>query len=225
MIQNFSKGKQNQQQQRSRRKGRNTKPYSLTRQLGKNIDIFNKLNGATVNINLPITIFTNATSGFYTFTSGSDIRFLSFNSITSTASTADFGKYAAIFQEYRIKSASVIVSRVTNAIAVSIVEALPSLYLGCDPEVVSVSNPTNLNLLESDSAKFIPSTILDAKSINFTFPGVGNQTNLWVNTNLTTSGGYYIGNNPTSTVMPATILIAFDCIFAVVCEFRGSLTH
>jgi len=220
-------------QRRKRRNGNNDgnennkNRYNLSRQIGRNMNLFNKVDSVTTNINVPVTIYTYNTTGVYSFTSGADTRFLAFNTICSTSSTADFGKYSAIFQDYRIEKASVLVSRVQNTISVVLTEALPSLYLNCDPEIIntSVTNPNNLNVLESDNSKFIPATILDAKVITFTFPGVGNGTHQWLPVNITTPGGFYIGNNPTATTMPSTNIIAFDCIFSLVCTFRGSISH
>lgn len=210
-----------------RLKKRNRNPprkYNLQRQLARNMNIFDLPNSVTTNINIPVTIYTNATSGGYSFSSAADTRFLAFNTIASIGATADFGKYASVLQEYRIKAASVILCRV-QALTTAVVATLPALYLTVDPEVNVASNPNNTNLLESDNAKFVPATILEPKSITFTFPGVGEQTNIWANVNQTTAGSFYIGANTTSAIVPAIAAIVYDCIFSLVCEFRGSLSH
>jgi hypothetical protein len=203
--------------------GNRDRRYDPSRQLGTKMNIFNKIDAATVNINVPVIIYSNAVTNNYSFANGTDVRFFLFNSIS--IASGEFGRYEAIFSEYRISKVSALLARVTNTITTSLVEALTSLYIGIDPEIISsvVANPANATLLQSDNAKFIPSTILDAKVISFTFPGVGQNTHQWIPVNQVTAGAFYIGTNTGN--MPSTNIIVFDGFLSLTVDFRGSLTH
>jgi hypothetical protein len=136
----------------------------------------------------------NSATSEYTFTSSSDVRFISFSTILTNS--AEFTAFKNLYSAYRLLAISVtILSNMTNAFQNT--DNPTILYLNCEPNIVPV-NPTNGEVLAADSSKlFNPYNFL-LQTCQWRFPtGAGLGTGLWndVTTNVPV-GQLSIGNIP-----------------------------
>jgi hypothetical protein len=173
----------------------------------------------TIPINYSAVIYVGpvASTYNYTFTAGSDVRYLALSTIEGST---QFTNYASIFSQYKVVSVKVILSPlkiVTETTA--LFQSCGSLFCSVDPNETSVVNPTNSVLTTSNDAHMFSPNALEPRSCVFNFPGVGTNSNVYTNTDLLTGGGIYIGaiTSATSTLAGTAI---FDALFEVVVTFR-----
>lgn len=193
-------------------------------QLTKSINLYSKQASAIVNITYPGIIYGYTTSGLYTFTNNSDVRYLAFGTITAAA---EFTNFASSFASYRIRSCSVIINPLANNVTTTLgssASQLPLLVFGADPQDLNINtNPTNSAFIVRDQNHLFSSTSNQVKSVTFTFPGVGTGTNIWKDTDTQPDRGvFYIGNNDTINWFGAGNIPVFEYYLNLLIEFRAT---
>lgn len=186
-------------------------------QLKRHVNLFNKSTSLMVNISYPGIIYGYSVSGLYTFTNNSDVRYLAFGTICSAVEFTDF---AGSFMNYRIRSCSAII----NPLSVNTgTLQLPMLVLSANPENTNVStNPTNSALIVQDKTHLFNPQSNIIKSVNFTFPSTGLNTNIWYDTtNTSPSGLFSIGNNSTINWFGGGNVAVFEYMIALQIEFAN----
>lgn len=181
--------------------------------LSRQMNLFNKKDNVTVVINNQANIYWYTVTNLYSFANGSDVR----NYNVGTALTSNtFTKMASVYADYRVKSIAVTLNPTISYTLSN--EAIPMLYLGCDPQIVS--NPTNSNFIESELVRLFSPYSVAPQFVKFLFPGVGVNTNLWIPVTQTTGGSILIGNNPTGYALGSDEIV-FDVCIGVVVEFSN----
>jgi len=199
------------------RRNRNRKPMNKNKsknapelQLSKQLSL--NTGGVKLNVIAPVTITAYSTSGNYSFSNGSDVRALAFSSILSGSGL--FADFAAVYSQFKIISASIIVCPyLSNGV---LTDLLPMLYMSCDSTGIG-SNPSNSDILSSQSAHLFSATAVSPRSVTFRFPGVSTGVNIWLETSASPAGAMYIAS--TNTVF-STSNKAFDCSASLVVAFR-----
>jgi len=191
----------------------------ITRQIKPMQNLFNKTNGVTVNITAPAIISSDSTSALYTLGSSTDVRFFTFASVLTGSSA--FGFLNDVYTEYRIVSASLLA---TPYMLVSQTNGglYPMLYVTCDPEITSSSNPSNSIVITDPLAHVFTPVANQPRTVTFRFPGTGLSTNVWL-TGTTIAGAFYLGNN--SSGFPTGFTAVFDCSFSLCLQFRNFRSH
>jgi hypothetical protein len=191
----------------------------MTRQIKPMQNLFNRTNGVTVNVTAPAIISSDSTSALYTLGSSSDVRFLSFASVLSGSNA--FSSLSSVYSEYRIVSASLLA---TPYMLVSQTNGglYPMLYVTCDPEISSSSNPSNSTVITDPLAHVFTPVATQPRTVTFRFPGVGLSTNVWLE-GTTIAGAFYLGNN--SSGFPTGFTAVFDCSFSLCLQFRNFKGH
>lgn len=187
-------------------------------QLSRNINLYSNRASAAVNISFPGIIYGYTTSGLYTFTNNADVRYLSFNAICSAT---EFTNFASAYMNYKIQSCSVII----NPLSVNTGTTLyPLLSLSCEPEDSSIStNPTNSDMILRDQNHLFNAQANTIKSVTFTFPSVGVNTNIWQDTtNLPSKGIFTIGNNSTTNWFGGGNVAVFEYMISLLVVFNGA---
>jgi hypothetical protein len=166
----------------------------------------------------PITytsyISFNNSSQLYTFSAGSDVRYIAFNSMVASS---EFTSIAGAFQEYRTVALQVIVSRAIDTAGLA---PYPALVMACQPNSPN-SNPTNTTIVYNDNTLIIPILTNVSVSKTWNFPkGAGFNANLWTDTASGASvGSLYIGSNILGSASLSNI---FDVQIRLICSFRGT---
>lgn len=190
-------------------------------QLSKQINLFSKQTSAMVNITLPGVIYGYSTSGLYTFTNNADVRYLAFSAVTGVT---EFTNFAATYANYRIRSCSVIINPLYNNVGTSTgALQLPLLVMGCEPEDSNIgTNPVNADFIVRDRNHLFSSLSNVVKSVTFTFPSTGINTNMWYDTdNQPSRGLFYIGNNSTTNWFGGGNVLVFEYYINILVEFRN----
>jgi hypothetical protein len=201
------------------RKGTNRKGgrgKRLNQQVRNATAIMVPLNNRREKVILPISvtalIYAYTSSGDYSFSASSDVRFYAFSNIASGSLYSDI---TALYKNVKIISASVLVC------PFKLGDSSPQgmLAIGCDPNVAngSVGNPTNGIAVNSETVRYFSpnSTIVDR--VDFRWKGIGTGQNLILNELTTLPGMFYIANSGFSYVTSTTP--AFDVLFSLQCEF------
>jgi len=182
--------------------------------LSKSVNLFNKSAGAQANIIYPIKIWVYTTSSNFSFANGSDVRNTAFSSIVGAA--AKFASYAAVYSDYKITEASAVVCPV-NQISASTQTGM--LHMTCDPDGPN-ANPTNQNVIDSQSGHLFTVVSTAPKSVSFTFPGTSLTSNIWLDTsNVSPLGSFYIGQHTTGFGYGSNAII-FDVLLSLHVLFR-----
>lgn len=203
--------------QKNRQKLRNAPIMQLSKQL----NLYDKQTSAIVNITYPGYIYAYSTSGKYTFTNNSDVRYLAFASVQSAV---EFTNFATVYNNYKIRSASVIINPLSvNTSLSSGKYPLPLLLFGADPQDPNTSsNPTNSTFIIRDNNHIFSPSSNVVKSVTFTFPGTGVGTNIWKDTDsLSDRGLFYIGNNDALNFFSDNFPV-FEYYINLLIEFRGA---
>jgi len=97
------------------------------------------------------------------------------------------------YQNYRVIRADVTIN---NGIMPAGIAASPALAVDIQP-TIAPGNPTNLDVIQSDSSRYFCPTATSAGTCGWSMPGVGLSTNLWLDTSAVSSlGQFVIGSNP-----------------------------
>lgn len=174
--------------------------------------------GVTRVINSSGQIYTNSTTKNYTFTSGSDIRYVTLSNILSSN---EFSNMSFAYKNFRIKSVMITINPCfyNNAATYGV---LPMLYVDLWPSSNS-GNPTNNNVIEADSAMLFTPLANTVKSASWILPGSGSQLNLWQDVaNYNTLGQLVIGANPNVATVPSVGTI-FDIRLSLICQFANPI--
>jgi len=180
------------------------------------MNVFRSQAGVLINIIAPATIFGNSTSDLYSFSNTSDVRFLNLSSIT----TSLYNDYIALYSEFRIVSASLIVAPVPG----TTLDRPGMLYVTFDPDAAGSANPNNLVVTSTENAHLFAPTAVVPSDITYTFPGVGVGTNIWQSTTTAPAGTFFLGCNLLSSTFTATAIV-FDASVSFRVQFRAPKTH
>ena len=166
------------------------------------------------NVTYSALIYGYSTSHLYSFASNSDARTLSI--ATCFANSNEFTKMASMFINYKILSASMILTPLIPNSS----NALPSLYLGLEYLESSTSNPTNSDFILKDQNKIIGPFGRVPVGYTFGFSNVG-LLNLWTDTQTLPGVGVFIIGNQYDTSFFSSNIIVFDIAVNFLCSFRG----
>ncbi len=175
----------------------------------------NKTSGCVVNIVYPAKIWTYTVSSNFSFGNASDTRYLSFAQVISN--TFPFVDFALVYSDYKILSASAIVTPTTVQTV-----STGMLYMTCDSNGLA-SNPTNSTVIGTQSAHLFTAVATQPKSITYRFPGVGTTANIWLDTSVSPAGAFYIGSNTTGVGYGSNAVI-FDVSLSLQISFRNVKT-
>jgi hypothetical protein len=208
-----------------RRRGK--KQGNLQQQVARKIPLQSGMDHTTARCNSITPVYDMSTTGNWSFVNSTDQRFFTFSTMISNALV--FTQLSNAYEEYKIKSLTVYLA--VNAyhsttLTSSVVN--PALFISCDPNVAytaSPANPTNNEVLQSPNSYLYPSSSVQVKSFTFTFPSVGQSTQIWYSTsNLNIGGALYIGGQLSGFLNPGD-LARFDMVTSLQVEFRTLRTH
>jgi hypothetical protein len=152
----------------------------------------------TRKITVIVPIYANSTSGNYTFSAGSDVRFYSIGSAINGAT--EFSNLQGAFKMVKCSQLGLTVFPVTNQLSTS---ALTPLFFDVDPGGAT-SNPTNAEIITSDATSVLMYGSVQPLSKLYTFNGKSTLMNTWISsqTGLVASwpGAVYIGSTQASLV-------------------------
>jgi hypothetical protein len=184
-------------------KQNNNRGKKSTNTFGKVI----KLNSESISrrITRPTTIYTNPTTNNYTFTSGSDVRFIAFSNILAST---EFVNMATVYNQYKLKS---LVITMIPIVFTSYSQPCAGTFLEVEPNITP-ANPTNLTVIESDTAKMFNITATVTEYCTWTLTGVSSAFNIWNDVANASSqlGQLSLGANITANGFSGGILPAFD---------------
>jgi hypothetical protein len=153
-------------------------------------------------------VYSYTTSGDYSFSASSDIRYLTFATL---AGGSIFSDYSTLYKNVKIIQAAVLVVPFKNGPST----AMGMLSIGCDPNILvgNVANPTNGILNNSQAVRYFSpnSTIVDRAT--FTWKGIGAGSNLIENISTALDGAFFIGNSGFSYLTSTTA--AWDCLWSL----------
>jgi len=207
----------------NRRKGRQ---YKRNDQISKVMNLHSNNAAVNLQLNHALTIFQNSNSGGYSFSSTVDTRVMTIQAII--AASTFYGDFFSTYEECRVRTLTVYVTPVLvypNSLTNSNITS--SLFLGFDPEFIytaSPSNPTNATVIDSNRAHIISPHTINVNVVTFTFPGVGQSENIFLDTSLNLNGAVYIGDLP-SSMSGIISQPAFDVVFSLAIQFRGMRIH
>jgi hypothetical protein len=172
-------------------------------QIGKHINLYTEKVMRNVTYNTIISM--NSTS--YTFTPGSDVRFLAFSTILGST---EFTNMATVYDNYRILKVSfTTVNLSQNVVA-------PILYVDVSPSETP-ANPNNTQIIQDDSSKLFNPRATIIEAVTWNLKGVGTSTNIWLDTAIPAAlGSINIGNQLLSNVA-----VIWDCKIDLVLEFAN----
>jgi len=156
-------------------------------------------------------IYAYGTSGDYSFSSSADVRYLLFSTITAGTVFTDA---SALYKNFKILSASVMVAPYRNSTAV-----IGILGVSCDPNVLSslIVNPTNNLAYVAPNTKYIAPNSNKVERCTFGWKGIGDGQNLMFNTLIAPYGAFFISNSGDSYATSSIRL--YDAIFTLRVEF------
>lgn len=172
-------------------------------------------NTSSVKVNVLYTLpvyLSNSTQNL-SFSTSSDVRYLGFSSVLTT-NTYPFADFATVYEEFKIVSAYLVATPYSN-LSIS----LPPMHLTCDPDG-ALSNPTNLTVINSSNGHLFYPGMVEPESVYITFPGVGSNTNTWLDISASPTGAFYIGMDTTGIGGISNTLV-FSCSFKLEIQFRG----
>jgi len=159
-------------------------------------------------------IFTYVTASDLSFSSSADTRYLAFSSILAVN---EFANFVQQYGQYRIRAATCTVAPFkTPSTYTSVV---PMLYINIDPTATSISNPNDVILTASDTAKIIAPTSIVPITCKWLLPGVSMGMNILADTADASLqiGAFQIGSNAGSGITATQL--AYDCKFDLLVEF------
>jgi len=160
-------------------------------------------------------IYARVGASTYSFTSGSDVRFLS---LATMLNTTEFTNMATTWDTYKIMSISVTV--LAQPYYNAPVTPSPILYCGFQPEEVTPANPTNLQVIQANTSKRFSAEEIKLQSGHFNLPGTGVATKILLDSNsFPSQGQIVIGNNP--AIAFATAIPAFDYVIDIFCKYES----
>jgi hypothetical protein len=176
------------------------------------IPINSRRDSVLLTISVTALVYAYTSSGDYSFSSSSDVRFYAFSNIASGSLYSDI---TALYKNVKVLSASALVCPFKNGDS----SPLGMLAIGCDPNIAngSAANPTNGIVVNSNSVRYFSpnSTIVDR--VDYKWKGVGTGQNILLNNLTTLPGMFMIANSGYSYVTSTTP--AFDVLFSLQCEF------
>ena len=117
----------------------------------------------------------NGSTGLYTLSTGSDVRYLTFATLLTTD---EFVNMAIPYNEYRIHKA------VFTSLPPERSDRIPYLYVNVEPSNVA-ANPNNVRLCASDTARIFSPRSITPEAVEYDLRGVGTTTNIWIDTGST----------------------------------------
>jgi hypothetical protein len=197
-----------------RRNNKKQKPF-VEQQISKQINLYRET--ARKNISTVQTVYIRLAGNTYSLATGSDVRFLGF---TTNLSSTEFTNMAAIYNNYRIFAASV--SGNPYAGINTNLNQSANLYITIDP-LGAASNPTNLTIVSSDTARVFCAVSNKVETVTWRFPGPSYQTNFWLETASASgnAGSFYIGSNINTTNSSGAAINVFDLRFDLSVEFAN----
>ena len=120
-------------------------------QLNKNIDLYKERAWRVITYNAHLS--ENGSTGLYTLSTGSDVRYLTFSTLLSCD---EFVNMAIPYNEYRIHKA------VFTSLPPTRTDRIPYLYVNVEPSNVA-ANPNNVRLCASDTARIFSPRSLQRK--------------------------------------------------------------
>jgi hypothetical protein len=209
------KSHKNLNKKKSNKRNKQTAPRL---QLTSLVNLYAKTTSAMVNISYQTYVLSFATSTLYSFSDTSDQRGLPFSTICGSS---EFTAFAGAYLNYRIKSCSVIINPTYSSNTFN--DPLPMLSLSCEPQDGTSTNPTNAAFILRDQNHLFSHQSIAPKSVTFTFPTVGVNTNIWQDTDtLPTKGSIYIGNNPANQFSSTGGIPHFDALISLLVEFNSA---
>jgi hypothetical protein len=209
--------KRNNNRKRKQNKGnRNV----TNQQLSNNVNLFQN-KGVIVPLKsvIPIKCSAGLATGLYTFSAGSDVRFLAFGQILVNA-PSPFSDFLSLYSEMRIKSLNLMLTPIRST---TFVGQYTSLFISVDPDSsTSPSNPTNNTVIDSPSSSMFDYNSISPKSVTYKFPGVGLGGNIWVSTSASIQGSIYIGNMVCAAIDSSNI---WELVCNLIVEFRQLKTN
>jgi hypothetical protein len=188
---------------------RKNKPTNV---MGKQISLLSE--PVTRRITRPTIIYTNTTTQNYSFTSGSDVRFLAFSNILSST---EFGNMSNVFNQYKIISCLLTMIPV---VFTPFSQPCGAAFIEVEPNITP-ANPTNLTLLESDTAKMFNPSATVTEWCNWTLKGVSAGFNIWENVANVASqiGQVSLGSNTGANAFAGASLPLYDVRLELVVSF------
>jgi hypothetical protein len=196
------------------RKQKGGRPF-VEQQISKQINLYRET--ARKNISSVQTVYIRLAGNTYSLATGSDVRFLGF---TTNLSSTEFTNMAAIYNNYRITAASV--SGNPYAGINTNLNQSSNLYITIDP-LGAASNPTNLAIVSSDTARVFCAVSNKVEVVTWRFPGPSYQTNFWLETASASgnAGSFYIGSNINTTNSSGAAINVYDLRFDLTVEFAN----
>ncbi len=146
------------------------------------------------NITYNATAVVGTTSTLLSLFTGTDTRFLAFQTILGEA---EFTNMAAVYDKYRIINASVIVASPTQ---IDTTNTQSILHIDVDSSVSAPSNPVNSVVIADDTVKLCSPNATSFEVCKWDLRGIGPSTDFWLDTGVPPNiGTFYIGNNLTTT--------------------------
>lgn len=161
-------------------------------------------------MSFPFFLYAYTTTDLYSLSTTSDGRSISFAQVIGGT---EFANFASVYQNYRIKTVTVIVT------PMDLQTTCPILYVGYDPTAIT-GNPTNATLISSDRTHMFSPTATQIKAVTFKSPGIGVSTNIWNSVTVAPNGQINFGNN-TSTGLFSSSFVVFDCQLTLQVEFNN----
>jgi len=176
-------------------------------QLNKHIDIYKERAWRVITYNAHLS--ENGSTGLYTLSTGSDVRYLTFSTILSTD---EFVNMAIPYNEYRIhKAVFTSLSPLTSV-------RIPYLYVNVEPSNTA-ANPNNVRVCASDTSRILSPRALCPEAVEYDLRGVGTTTNIWNDTGNTNIGGQFNLGNYINGTLPSGI--NWEVKFQLIIEFTN----
>jgi len=181
-----------------------------------------KENGIRIPLKSVIPVYANSAlgTGLYSFVSGVDTRYITFDAIVNNA-PSPFSDFLNLYSEMRIVSLSITVMPIRSN---TFTGGYSSLSMTVNPDLTSSSNPSNSTVLETPSAFNFDYYAVSPKTHVYTFSGVGLGGNVWFSTSANPLGSVYIGNMVTANFTDMGVVV-WEVAFRMNVEFRRLKTN
>ncbi len=176
-------------------------------QLNKNINLYKERAWRVITYNAHLS--ENGSTGLYTLSTGSDVRYFTFATLLSTD---EFVNMAIPYNEYRIHKA------VFTSLSPQRSDRIPYLYVNVEPSNVA-ANPNNVRLCASDTARIFSPRSLAPEAVEYDLRGVGTTTNIWIDTGSTNIAGQFNIGNYINGTLPTSI--NWEVKFQLIIEFTN----
>jgi len=166
------------------------------------------------SISIPEVVWSYLTTGDVSFSNTADIRYLNFSTILAVN---EFANFVQQYGQYRIRAATCTIAPTRRLQGVG--DVTPMLYVNIDPTGSTSTNPNDVILLASDTAKIISPYSVVPITCKWLLPGVSTGMNLLNDTANAAAqvGAFQIGANTGTGMVTTTIL--YDCKFDLLVEF------